>query len=195
MESLDNRFTSQVDFKRWENVQQYLKRVWRYQRGNKNSHNLVGFHLVFCFHGPIQLSSPPVCSGVRVTRSLVLCVCFVDHCLSFCPFSFGHCVVSSSSIYEHYNIKVISSSDTEYIGRCKCNYHTIVATMPLVDEGVLQWVQRSNVVFLVLIFHSQICHVINSCNDVKWLLTVTTPFHGFRLFMSFGTRFTRRYSY
>ena len=33
---------------------------------------------------------------VRVTRSLVLCVCFVDRCLSFCPFSFGHCVVCSS---------------------------------------------------------------------------------------------------
>jgi len=32
-------------------------------------------------------------SGVRVTRSLGLCVCFVDRCLSFCPFSFGHCVV------------------------------------------------------------------------------------------------------
>ena len=27
-------------------------------------------------------------SGVRVTRSLVLCVCFVDRCLSFCSFSF-----------------------------------------------------------------------------------------------------------
>ena len=30
----------------------------------------------------------PVFSGVRVTRSLVLCVCFVDRCLSFfflCP--------------------------------------------------------------------------------------------------------------
>jgi hypothetical protein len=38
--------------------------------------------------------------GVRVTRSLVLCVCFIDHCLSFCIFSFGHCVVCSSSIYE-----------------------------------------------------------------------------------------------
>ena len=37
--------------------------------------------------------------GVRVTRSLVLCVCFVDRCLSFCAFSFGHCVVCSSSIY------------------------------------------------------------------------------------------------
>jgi hypothetical protein len=31
-----------------------------------------------------HLSSPPVLSGVRVTRSLVLCVCFVDRCLSFC---------------------------------------------------------------------------------------------------------------
>jgi hypothetical protein len=38
-------------------------------------------------------------SGVRVTRSLVLYVCFVDRCLSFCTFSFGHCVVCSYSIY------------------------------------------------------------------------------------------------
>jgi hypothetical protein len=30
-----------------------------------------------------HLSSAPVCSGVRVTRSLVLCVCFVDRSLSF----------------------------------------------------------------------------------------------------------------
>ena len=46
-----------------------------------------------------HLSSPPVFSGVRVTRSLVLCVCFVDRCLSFCIFSFGRCAVCSSSIY------------------------------------------------------------------------------------------------
>jgi hypothetical protein len=45
------------------------------------------------------MGSPPVLSGVRVTRSLVLCVCFVDRCLSFCTFSFRHCVVCSSSIY------------------------------------------------------------------------------------------------
>ena len=31
--------------------------------------------------------------------SLVLYVCFVGRCLSFCTFSFGHCVVCSSSIY------------------------------------------------------------------------------------------------
>ena len=51
--------------------------------------------LTLCEH----LSSPLVFSGVRVTRSLVLYVCFVDRCLSLCAFSFGHCVVYSSSIY------------------------------------------------------------------------------------------------
>ena len=35
-----------------------------------------------------HLSSPPVFGGVRVTRSLVLCVCFVDRCLSFCTLFF-----------------------------------------------------------------------------------------------------------
>jgi hypothetical protein len=38
---------------------------------------------------PEQLSSRPVFSGVRVTRSLVLYICFVDRCLSFCTFSYG----------------------------------------------------------------------------------------------------------
>jgi hypothetical protein len=77
---------------------------------------------------PEHLSSSPVFSGVLVTRSLVLYVCFVDRCCPFvhflfaivlsvllrftdsdylplvssdlfCTFSFGHCVVCSSSIY------------------------------------------------------------------------------------------------
>ena len=46
---------------------------------------------------PEYLSSPSVFCWVRVTRSLVLC--FVDRCLSFCTFYFGHCVVCPS-IYE-----------------------------------------------------------------------------------------------
>ena len=33
-------------------------------------------------------SSPQVVGGVRVTRSLALCVCFVDRCLSFCTLFF-----------------------------------------------------------------------------------------------------------
>ena len=40
-----------------------------------------------------------VFSWVRVNRSLALCLCFVDRCLSFCTFSFGHCVVCPSSMY------------------------------------------------------------------------------------------------
>jgi hypothetical protein len=43
-----------------------------------------------------HLSSTPVFSGVRVTRSIVLWVWFVDRCLALCTISSGHCVVCSS---------------------------------------------------------------------------------------------------
>ena len=46
-----------------------------------------------------HLNLPPFLSGVRVTQSLLLCICFVDRCLSVRTFSFDHCVVNSSSIY------------------------------------------------------------------------------------------------
>jgi hypothetical protein len=45
---------------------------------------------------PENLHSPPVFSGIRVIRSLVLCVCFVNRSLSFCTCSFDHCLVCSS---------------------------------------------------------------------------------------------------
>jgi hypothetical protein len=38
----------------------------------------------------------PGFSGVRVTLSVVLCVCFADRCLYFRPFTFGHCVICPS---------------------------------------------------------------------------------------------------
>ena len=44
-----------------------------------------------------HLSSSPIFSGVRVTRSLVFYVCFVDRCLLISNLSFGHCVVWTSS--------------------------------------------------------------------------------------------------
>jgi hypothetical protein len=47
---------------------------------------------------PEHLRSIPFLVGVRVTRSLVLYVCIVDRCLSFCSFSFGH-FVGCPSIY------------------------------------------------------------------------------------------------
>jgi len=48
-----------------------------------------------------HLSSHTVVRGVCVTRSLVLCVCVVDRCLSFCTFSFCHGVVCSFRLLEH----------------------------------------------------------------------------------------------
>ena len=48
---------------------------------------------------PLHLSSPPVFSGVRVTRSLVLYVCFVDRCLSF--FTFFHLVIVLSVLLRY----------------------------------------------------------------------------------------------
>ena len=39
------------------------------------------------------------CTKKYIYLYLVLYVCFVDRCLSFCTFSFGHCAVCSSSIY------------------------------------------------------------------------------------------------
>jgi hypothetical protein len=47
---------------------------------------------------PENMSSPPVVSWIHVTRSLVLCVCFVDRCLFFSALSFGHCFVCSPPI-------------------------------------------------------------------------------------------------
>ena len=45
---------------------------------------------------PVHLSSPPVFS---VARSLVFCVVLcIDHCLSFCYFSFDH-YIGCPSIY------------------------------------------------------------------------------------------------
>ena len=39
------------------------------------------------------------CNNPILFQILDLYECFVDRCLSFCPCSFGHCVVCSSSIY------------------------------------------------------------------------------------------------
>ena len=79
---------------------------------------------------PEHLSSPPVSDEVRVTGFLVLCVCFVDRCSSFCTFVLWplFCLfffdiriliaplVSSNSSYEKYRVKVSPE---------KCHQHYI----------------------------------------------------------------------
>jgi hypothetical protein len=104
---------------------------------------------------PEQLSSPPFLVEF-VFQSLVLCVCFVDRCLSFCTFSFRHCVVCSSSLYRlwiplltpltdklyyimlytspcffEFELTISVVTDTDCISSSKANYHTIMARTDL----------------------------------------------------------------
>jgi hypothetical protein len=64
--------------------------VWKmscnnlYLLNDQSSHTFTKNQLLLIL--PEQIKSPPVLSGVRVTRSLVLCVCFVDRYFSFCSF-------------------------------------------------------------------------------------------------------------
>jgi hypothetical protein len=57
--------------------------------------SLTDIYMIAHFTFFIQATSIKSCgvSEVRVTRSLVLSICFVDRCLSFCTLSFGLCVV------------------------------------------------------------------------------------------------------
>jgi hypothetical protein len=101
----------------WLTVMEYLCHKWpwicstcrKHFRSFSHSRLITGFVTRLTRRVPLveqelptlleHLSSPPVFSGVRVTWSLLLFVCFVDRFLSFCTFSFGHCVVCPSSIY------------------------------------------------------------------------------------------------
>ena len=78
---------------------------------------------------PGHPSLPSVFSGVRVTRSLVLCICFVYRYLSLCIFSFGHCVVCPS-VYGfwfplwHLNTDTKTISTLLYINCERYVFHT-----------------------------------------------------------------------
>ena len=63
----------------------------------QNLHAWHDFNLQHIFLQFIKLISHRL--KIFVTGSLVLYVCFEDRYLSFCTFSFGHCVVCSSLIY------------------------------------------------------------------------------------------------
>ena len=64
---------------------------------------------------PEYMTSPPVFSGVRVTRSSVVCVCFVDRCLPFCP-----CFVWYMCCLSFFYLLILKSSHTCY-NVSKCN--------------------------------------------------------------------------
>jgi hypothetical protein len=103
----DNKLTPcLIEIKFLDNNPGYVPLVVNTSRSFPHSRLITGFVTRLTHRVPLvkqelltlpeHLSSPPAFTGVRVTRSLVLYVCFVDRCLSFCTFSFSHCVVCSS---------------------------------------------------------------------------------------------------
>ena len=81
------------------NVSQTPSQVLVFQRQVAMSFLINLLQKLYGSHVTMQTNIPTVLGGVRVTRSLVVCVCVGDRCLSFCTFSFVHCVVYPSSIY------------------------------------------------------------------------------------------------
>ena len=104
---------------------------------------------------PEHMSSPSVCCGVRVTRSLVLYECFVDRCLSFCTFFFWplYCLfsdirilitpfVSSNSsfnaiLFLHCNVQISPFSCHQ-----QCAFHIIVIATKK-ERQLNRWATRS----------------------------------------------------
>jgi hypothetical protein len=70
-----------VQGKKWNNLKVIL-------RGNMWYNTSKMKIMLLVFNTTFDFSSPPGFSGVRATRSLALCVCFVDRCLSFWPLCF-----------------------------------------------------------------------------------------------------------
>jgi hypothetical protein len=73
--------------------------------------------------------------GVRITRSLILKVCFVDRCLSFCTFSFGHCVVCPSFFDLRILITLLVSSNSSLI---ELTFYSTVSFMSHLKQNANQ---------------------------------------------------------
>ena len=96
-----------------------------------------------------------VFNGVRVTRSIVLCVCCVDRCLSFCPFSLFHCVFCSSSIYgfwlPYWYLQTILVEVWIFISICcsfKIKLYFIAVMFPYYTANVNIWISTDPGVFI-----------------------------------------------
>jgi hypothetical protein len=84
------------------------------------------------------------------------CLCFVDHYLSFCAFSFGHCVVCSSSIYGLWLplwylqtlLKYKGVFSIKYTSTLHCKTRTKLYHEVLTKSGTYPWS------FVTQIFHN-----------------------------------------
>ena len=96
---------------------------------------MAGLHLLYnikLLTLPEVLGSSLVFSGVRVTRSLVLCVCFVDRYLSFffwplcCLFFLDLWNLNTSLVYSNSSYRIVGTilkSNIKFVERGKTDTH------------------------------------------------------------------------
>jgi hypothetical protein len=99
---------------------------------------------------------------------LVLYVCFVDRCLSFCTFSFAHCVVCSSLIYRFVlplwylqtlhsiNIDILSLRIPEFEKR-----HYIFAQKISTLFWCTGWAWNWQIIFRFASIHGRACFILH----------------------------------
>jgi hypothetical protein len=89
--------------------------------------------------------------ATRVTRSLVLCLCFVDRCFCFVPFSFDNCLVCPSLNYD-FLITTFASSHSSI------NY----VQMTKYGIGIIIWF-NFDIVFTVMAYDERAYYLICKC--------------------------------
>ena len=70
----------------FKNDHRYVPLVVNTSWSFPHSRLIIGFVTILTQRMPLEHLNSPVISGIRVTRTLVLYVYFVDRCLSFCIF-------------------------------------------------------------------------------------------------------------
>jgi hypothetical protein len=125
--------------------------------------------------------------GVRVIRSLVLYACLVDRCLSFCTFSFGHCVVCSSSntfwldvwINKHLVLSYcVLSSLNEWLLMLVfiCLFLQSGANVSISRKLLFMFISLSSVILVVFDIHVYQCFISYACSVrycAMWLFLYT----------------------
>jgi hypothetical protein len=112
---------------------------------------------------PEHLSSPPVFSGVRVIRSLVLCVCFVNRCMSFCPFSLVLCVLLRFTDSD-YPFGIFKLSECFHFPK---HFKLPLLCLPLENQSIFNFMCC---VLLIIVHTFDHCIVYGSVIDGFWSL-------------------------
>ena len=90
-----------------------------------------GFTIPFCFW---------------LLKSTRIVICFEDHCLSFCHFSFGHCVVCSFSIYGFWlplwYPETLPTESGIQVGSIRCHYKI---EQDLIHQTDINWFVESDI--------------------------------------------------